>query len=212
MENKKYLNEETYQRNKSKLIRLSFVVLAIGLIIGGALIIAGINKIVGTSSEDIDIMIATEQAKLLARKSELELNGVKYNSTAKYTDGDEYELKLIVNVLDPSFDHWRFSEYQNNATTKQYSMLKEQKEDINSGFAYAGVVPLFIFGVFIIIVSLIAAGSIYAFAKRREIEAFTTQQTIPVEKEKIEVMTPTYAEAVKDIAKAVAEGVKEGKE
>lgn len=251
MENKKYLNEERYQKNKNKIIKLAFVVLILGLVIGGGLIVAGIKKYndikLETEQSKVDkeastinrkqeltTKIAAEETKLLARKKELEDKGIKFNAFTDYTEVEAYELKVITRALDPSFDYWKFSDCKNHATTREYCSLKEEFSNIElsesideqkqqSGFYdtqssidnavnIVKVVPLFMFGGFIIIASLIGAGSIYAFAKRREIQAFTTQQSIPVEKEKIEVMTPTYAEAVKDIAKAAAEGIKEGKE
>ena len=251
MENKQYLNEEKYQKNKDKLIKLAFVILILGLVIGGGLIVTGIKKYndikVETEQSKVDeeaskinrkqeltTKIAAEETKLLARKKELENKGIKFDAFADYTDAEAYELKVITRVLDHSFEYWKFSDCKNHSATKEYCSLKQElynmefnestetpknqigfddvKNEIDNSMNISKVVPLFMFGSFIIIASFIGAGSIYAFAKRREIQAFTTQQSIPVEKEKIETMTPTYAESVKDIAKAVTEGIKEGKE
>ena len=250
MENKQYLDEEKYQKNKEKLIRLALVVLILGLVIGGGLIVAGIRKYSelnrksvqatientinkANKKQEIITQIAAEETKLFARKKELENKGIEYNTSTDYTDGEAYELKIITKALDPSFDHWKFSEYKNHIATKNYCSLKQELYDIESDERFEELknqnslgniqseainvanitkaMPLFMFGAFIIIGGLMGSSFIYAIAKRREIQAFTVQQSIPVEKEKIEVMTPTYAETVKDIARAVAEGLKEGK-
>ena len=84
MENKQYLNEEKYQKNKNKLIKLVFAVLILGLLIVGG-IVAGIKKYndIKVESEqskvdkeqnmvnrkqELTTKIVAEEAKLLARK------------------------------------------------------------------------------------------------------------------------------------------------
>ena len=212
MENKQYLNEERYQKNKNKLIRVAIFVIILGLLIGGTLIFIGLNKMGENSVDELQIKIAAEEAKILAKKAELEAKGIKYDSWAKYTDGEVYDYKVIIDVLDPSREYFHTSAGKNNPITKEYCTLKEKQQDAESGFANARLVPLCVFGAFAIIASMMMGGSIYATAKRREIQAFTTQQSMPIEQEKIEAMTPTHAAAAKEIAKAVVEGIKEGKE
>ena len=67
------------------------------------------------------------------------------------------------------------------------------------------------------------AGSIYIFAKRREILSFQAQQVMPVAQEGIEKMAPTVGKAgasiakemapvYGDIAKEISKGIKQGKE
>ena len=54
----------------------------------------------------------------------------------------------------------------------------------------------------------------YVIAKRREIRAFTIQQTMPVTQEVIGKMAPTIGNAAgtigKDIAQGITSGIKEG--
>ena len=54
----------------------------------------------------------------------------------------------------------------------------------------------------------------FLIGNRREITAYTAQQTIPVAKEIVDETTPTMAKAAgtigKEIAKGIAEGLKEG--
>lgn len=73
--------------------------------------------------------LETEKTKLENEKARLQAQGVVYNRFANYTDGDEYTLKVIVNVLDPSFAYWKFDEYKNNPLTAEYCSLKQQIED-----------------------------------------------------------------------------------
>ena len=42
MEDKKFLNEETYQKNRKKIIKVSLIVLIIGILIGCSLVVIGI--------------------------------------------------------------------------------------------------------------------------------------------------------------------------
>ena len=51
---------------------------------------------------------------------------------------------------------------------------------------------------------------LFILAKRREITAFTVQQTMPIAQEGIEKMTPTVANSVGTIAGSVAKGIKSG--
>ena len=57
---------------------------------------------------------------------------------------------------------------------------------------------------------LIIAGGVTMFiGHRREITAFTVQQTMPVAQEGIEKMAPTVGSAAKEIAKGIKEGINE---
>lgn len=60
--------------------------------------------------------------------------------------------------------------------------------------------------------ALIISGGVMAYiAHRREITAYTTQQTMPIKKETINDITPTVADAAGTIAKSVSQGFEEGK-
>ena len=60
-------------------------------------------------------------------------------------------------------------------------------------------------------VLLIVGGVMAYIAHRREITAYTTQQTMPIKKETINDITPTVADAAGTIAKSVSQGFEEGK-
>ena len=56
-----------------------------------------------------------------------------------------------------------------------------------------------------------AGGIILFFAHRREITAFTVQQTMPVAQEGIEKITPTVADSAGKIAQSISKGIADGK-
>lgn len=52
--------------------------------------------------------------------------------------------------------------------------------------------------------------SIFAFAKKRHILAFSIQQVMPIAKEGINEMTPTVGNVASEVARNITKGVKEG--
>lgn len=79
MNEKKYLNEENYERGKKKVMRIALLVLIIGLLIGVSSIVIGLKKqsdVNSNYSEDskasLSEQLATEKEKLINKKSELE--------------------------------------------------------------------------------------------------------------------------------------------
>lgn len=220
MEKNVYLNEEKYQNNKGKIEKLSLIVLIIGVFLGGSLIATGLikqSKINSQYSEESQLLlkeqIATEKNKLENQRNELLSKGIKYSGSAKYTDGEEYDLYIITKALDPSFDYCAFDEYKNNVLTAEYCSLKNNLEDISTGFNKSfdshRVIPFYMFGAFIIIASCMIAGYIFMFSKQREILAFTTQQVMPIAKEGIEEVTPILGKTTKEIVKGIKDGLKD---
>ena len=229
-ENNEYLNEERYQRSKRRIIALSLLILIIGLFLGGTIIYKGINKYKETDSkysensrENIINQLALEKQKLESRITELKEQGIEYDPFTKYTDGEKYELKVITNVLDPSFEYYEFDEYKENPTTARYCALKSELKDFDKGFNKSfethKAIPYFMIGGFIVIAALMFSVSIYSIAKRREIMAFAAQQVMPVAQEGMEKMAPTLgkvtdeiAPSVRNMAKEIAKGIKDGLE
>ena len=110
MENKKYLSEEKYRKNKTLLIVIATIILVIGASIGGILLANGIQRTNGDyKSEEL----AAEKAKLEAEKAKLEAEGIKYSKFVTYQDGKKYDLKVIVDALDPSFNWCNFNFWNN---------------------------------------------------------------------------------------------------
>ena len=195
MDERKFLNEEKYKRNERTITVFAVLVLIIGLGIGGFLIYRGIAKPGMNKVEEL-------QKVLLEKKSEIEAKGVEYNSSAKYTDGEEYDLKIITDALDPSFDNCAFDEYKNNAITKEYCAARNATGD----FASTSQIMI---GAFICIVGMMISGFLLTVAKQRSILAFQAQGVMPVAKEGIEEMTPTLSKAAKELSKSVKDGFKD---
>lgn len=191
------LNEGKFQKTKNKLRIIILVVWLIFIALGIFLIYKGL----GNNSSDKLLSI---ENKLKEQKESLEASGLKYNTFATYSDGDLYNLKIITEVLDPSFSYCSFDEYKNNSITSEYCSLKNS----NSSFAKTSFL---MFGGFIIIASSMFCGVLYlSIIKRREIMAYTVQQVMPVAKEGIDKISPTIANATGNIAKEVTKGIKEG--
>lgn len=198
MEEKKYLNEKKYQKNEKVITFLALIILVIGLSVGGFLIYRGIAKPNASKVETLKV-------ELEKKKSELEAKGVVYSNFAKYTDGEAYELKIITDVLDPSFDHCSFEEYKNNSITKDYCKAKNSVGEMATSLSI-------MFGIFICLAFGMISFSIFMIAKRRHILAFTAQQAIPVVKEGIDEMAPTLGNAVGEIAKEIKKGLSDDEE
>lgn len=218
MKNEEYLNEDRYQRNKKKIANISVLVLIIGFLIGGSLIYIGVkkskendSKYSSNNKESIEEKLNKEKEQLEKKKSELESYGITWSVFTTYDDGKSYDLKIITQVLDPSFDHCTFDEYKNNSLTLNYCSLKNKRNSINSEFnkkfdSYDSL-PFYMFGTFVIIATCMISLSIYMITKRREIMAFTTQQVMPVAQEGIEKMAPTIGTVAKEITKGIKQGL-----
>ena len=196
MENK-YLNEEKYQKTEKTITLVAILVLVIGLCIGGFLIYKGVAKPGTSKVEELKVQLET-------KKSELEAKGIRYNRFANYTDGEVYDLKIITNALDPSFNNCAFDEYKNNSITKEYCSFKNSIGD----FASSGFI---MFGAFICLVTCMISGFIFMTAKQRHIIAFHAQQVMPVAKEGINEMASTIGNAAGEIAKGIKKGLSDDK-
>lgn len=193
MAERKYLNEEKYQKTEKKLTVIALFILIVGLCIGSFLIYRGVAKPGAAKVDELRV-------DLEKKKTELESKGVQYSDFAKYTDGEAYALKIITNALDPSFNHCSFDEYKSNSITKDYCKAK------NSNGEMATTLYI-IFGIFICFATCMIAFFIFTVAKRRHILAFAAQQTIPVAKEGIDEMAPTIGNAAGEIAKGIKKGL-----
>lgn len=188
MDKKEYLNEERYQKTKGKIKYIILVIFIIGLALGGFLIYKGVSSTNISSKAEL-------KAELEEKKAELEEKGIVYNPFATYTDKEEYDLKIITEALDPSFNNCSFDEYKNNDLTKEYCSA-------NSATSNFSKMSYLMFGGFVIIASCILCGGLYLnLVKRREILAYTAQQVMPVAQEGIEKMAPSIGKVAGEIAK-----------
>lgn len=205
MNKKEYLSEEEYQKNKKKITKIALIILIVGVLIGGSLIATGIIKSInfvgsdsnGRTAEVIQVEIDAlndELALLKAQKSEeFGNNGLSE---------DYYRLQNEISnknseISDLESELWKI-ESGYNATKDRISKAK--------------YIPFYMFGAFIILASCMFAGSIYMFAKRREITAFTAQQVMPVAQEGIEKMAPSIGKVAKEVSKGIKEGINSDEE
>ena len=212
MEENKYLNEKNYQKAERAITLLAILILIIGFSIGGFLIYKGVAKPNLAKVDELKI-------KLENKRQELENKGLRFSAFTKYTDGEAYDLKIITNALDPSFNHCFSDEYKNNSLTKEYCKAK------NSTGEEATSLKI-VFGVFICIISCMVSGIMFMGVNARKINAFQVQQAMPIAKEGLEEMAPVigkvgatiaketapaYGEIAKEISKGIKEGLKEDK-
>ncbi len=187
MSKTQYLNEEKYQANKKKITIVASLVLIIGLLVGGGLIATGLIK--------------KNQAKL----STEEINQVQVKI-------DSYNTQLS------SLKSQQYQELRNNGFSENYYNLDNQIDKIEDKIDVLEdkldpdtfyLVVFYILGGFVVLVTAMISGSIYATAKGRKINAFYVQQQIPIAKEEIEEMAPTVGNAVGEIARGIKKGLKD---
>lgn len=245
MDNKGYLSEEKYQKNKKKIVVIALIVLILGLLIGGSLIAIGLMKQGETNSKysedskaNLTGQVEAEKQNLIQSRTQLEEKVEPVQEEIKKLEREEFvgfdddyyarkdrieelersisadqkSINTINEALNGSFNYCAFDDAKSNTYTSKYCSLKNQLEDVsndfNKDFDSFDSVPFYMFGAFIIIASCMISGSIYVFAKRREITAFTAQQVMPVAKEGIDKMAPTLGNAAKEITKGVKDGIK----
>lgn len=230
VEKKEYLNEESFQKNKKKIIIVALLVLIIGSLIGGSLIVTGLMRSgkINLGSNNLTEQIETEKQQLVNSKTELEtkikpiedeIKNLERKSSTGFDDAyyeredkieeleksitiDKNSIEVINNSLDESFDHCAFDKTKKNPYTSNYCSLK------NKTNSYICIV-FYAIGAFVIFSSCMMAGFIYFVAKRREILAFTTQQAMPVAQEGIEKIAPAIGNAAGTIAKSIKDNIKE---
>ena len=204
MNNKKeYLNEENYQRTKKKITSIALVILIVGILIGGGLIATGLIK-----SSNVESSVDTTRTKEVIQAEIDTLNNELVPLKAQKNQ------EFFANGLSEKYYTL------NNEINKKQTKINELQSELfklGSGFnstkdnmAKSKYIPFYIFGAFIIIGSCMISFSVFMFAKRREITAFTVQQTMPLAQEGIEKMAPTIGNAAGTIGKGIAKGIKEG--
>ena len=210
---KELLSEEKYQKTRSKISIIAIVILVFGLLIGGGLITTGIVK----------SMNAEKEAKVKVRSAD--------DVQAEIDDVND-ELARLKSQQNDEFDANGFSE-EFYRIGNEIDKLQSKKSDlsselfkINNGYYdnfkdKVFVAPFYMFGVFVIISSLMISGFVFMITKRREMLAFSMQQVMPVATEGLEKVAPTVtkvgskmmkdmAPAYGEVAKEIAKGIKEG--
>ena len=185
MKTKEYLNEESYQNVKQKILKVSKLVLTVGILIGAVLIGIGIYKnyqikhVYPEKIAQLEEQLNTKRAQL---KNEIQptldeienLENTKFEgfNDAYYERQKEISKKKeailpIENQISEINLYFSINWCFNPTLTKEVCDLKEVSRFNN--------VPLFIGGSFLIIASLMISGAIYMTAKRREMMAFSLQ-------------------------------------
>ena len=208
-EKKEYLTEKNYNKGKKIIMLIALLVLVVGLTIGGLLIYKGINE-----KQKIDNTTNEQAEKDKQRLKEIETEKEELN---KKISDKKYECDSIKMETDSWFEKSNKCDNEVLSLEEQVDELESEEFDLeNTNYEFdkkfnsVGSTRYFMFGVFIIIATLIISLSIFMFAKRREIMAFGMQQTMPLAQEGIEKMAPTVGNAAGTIAKDVAAGIKEG--
>ena len=208
-EKKEYLTEKNYNKGKKIIMLIALLVLVVGLTIGGFLIYKGINE-----KQKIDNTTNEQAEKDKQRLKEIETEKEELN---KKISDKKYECDSIKMETDSWFEKSNKCDNEVLSLEEQVDELESEEFDLENTdyefdkkFNSVGSTRYFMFGVFIIIATLITSLSIFMFAKRREIMAFGMQQTMPLAQEGIEKMVPTVGNAAGTIAKDVAAGIKEG--
>lgn len=169
--------------------------------------------------------INDELASLKARKNtEFTTNGF---SEEYYKLDNEIDKKTKqVRELEDEISDIEFREDAQNGMDQMNDFFQtvtddsefgsEVKDTAKKGFASVGGIIMIYVGICVIGGTLLISGIIFIIAKKRDIAAFSMQQTMPLAQEGIEKMSPTVGKAAgtigKEIAKGISEGIKEGKD
>lgn len=229
MEKKEYLNEDSYQQAKKKITKISLIILVVGLVLGGALIATGIIKAnlskkeaEKINEERYNAAYQESQARVDAANKRLDEIAKEKQELNKQKETKQYEC----NSLDMKSPSWYADKVkcQGEVTSINSKITDLEREEFdlendNYTVYYTPVFAkkyllLYIIGGSIIGLSCLVSGVFCLIAKRREIRAFTIQQTMPVTQEVIDKMAPTVGSAAgtigKDIAQGITSGIKEG--
>lgn len=182
MEQEKYLSEEKYQETNKKVKKTSKTL----LIIGAILLVIGIIMVIAG-------FISFKNAQNKAMNS--------FNNSASNL------FDSFNNSINNDYDGEAFVNSMKESVTSVTSVTDSSNDSFTS-------IGLFALGGFVSsagVVLLIVGGVMTYMAHRREITAYTTQQTIPIKKETINDITPTVADAAGTVAKSVSQGFEEGK-
>ena len=239
MEKDELISEEKYQQSKKKIIRISILVLIIGIIAGFGFISTGILKMSSAKKQkEIEIQEQNKEAEESRKATEKRIEELEklVSSTQKEDNDLELEIKKLRNEQSKIFTEDRgFSDryYKKdeeiakkeqekrevstklNSYKQELSTLKNRvklstfisTDNIDSSIDSSRYVPFIFFGIFVTISTSMVSLFIYLTAKRREIAAFSIQQTKPIAEESMEM----FSKASGDIAREVAKGIEEGR-
>jgi len=207
-EKKEYLNENKYQKTSNNLFYVGVALIILGIILFLLIFIPKINSGTNTNKNKLEQELKQLKPSLENRYAQLKANGATESNDYKNKDG--YEMKLIDIALNPTYEKCEHSSvYSDNNTTHEYCKIKSQLYDANHFFANGGIIFSLVTALMALMPCLAIGGILIITSKRRNIMAYTMQQTIPVAQEGIEKMAPVYGKIAKEIGKGIREGMKE---
>jgi len=211
MGEKKYLNEEKYQKTSKKMFYIGVAIILIGVIGALVLIIPKLSAGTKAKKEDLQQQLTKLKPVLEARYAFLKEKGVK--ESWDYKDKEGYEMTLIDIALNPSYDTCESSIlYTDNDTTREYCKVKAKLHEANNFNKNGNILFIIVPALMVLMPCLAIGGMIIMMAKRREIIAFHAQQVVPVGKEVMDEMAPSVGNVAKEISKGIKEGLKDEEE
>ena len=208
MENKKYLNEEQYQKTSKKLFSIGVGIIIFGVVVAAIMAITKIDFGPKVSKEELQQELAQLKPALQQRYDELESKG--FDESWDYKDEEGYEMALIDIALDPSNSTCEHSSrYSDNDTTREYCEVKAQIYELDKPKMNGGSLFIIVPSLMVLMPCLAIGSMLILTSKRREVNAFIVQQSMPIAKEGIEKMAPSAGVAAKEIAKGIKEGLKD---
>ena len=221
MNTNEYLSEEKYQKVKKKIVKISLIILIVGILIGaGFMIFAALKQKEAKKINEQRYQEAYKQSQekvdaAQARYDEIttELEGLKQQYNAKEQECDSLDMRdsdWTAKIRQCHRESSAINEKINSLESEQFSL-----ENGNYTVYYTMILPskyniFYIIGGIIIGVSILVSILVYVFAKRREIKAFKIQQSMPVQQEAIEKMAPTVGNAAGTVAQGITEGIQSG--
>ena len=224
MENKtELLNENKYKKTNKGIFCAGIGLMMLGVVIFLIMFIPKIAIGSATNKEQLQQQLSQLKPSLEQRYDELKAKGVTESWDYKNKEG--YEMFLIDTALDPHYEKCEnSSRYTDNDTTREYCKIKAQLYNANNSFANGRIMFSLVAALMVLMPCLAIGGMLILTSKRRNIMAYTIQQTMPVAQEGIEKMAPTigragasiakemapvYGEIAKEIGKGIKEGMKD---
>ena len=221
-----YLNEEKYQSVKKGLVVLGVVVLLVSIICSYIFLLApglakrkeATNYAIPTEQESQNQIIAIEEKyEILEVELDEKYDILEKEIEDKYTkemddEGwfEESNLKQE-EILELTKD--KAEESMDLESKKNTELIAVDSATDRTKFEQAKITieatKNLGFGVIGIFFGLIVSASIFSAAFGRHIFAFQAQQVMPVAKEGIEKMSPTFGTVAKDVTKGIKEGLKD---
>ena len=237
MENKKkYLTEENYEKGKKVILKIAIAVLVIGLLIGIGLIVAGVSSF--NSKEEVNDNTvpyeesgkSLEEINLEIENVENQINEINQNINSLKAEKNKefmangfsdkyYEISSEIDSENSKISSLNFDKTSLLAEKQLLNSGISSNTDITNGqnnldnVASKGIGGiLIVLGLGVLLFTFAISGSLFLFYKKREILAFTAQQSIPVVKEGIDEMAPTIGNVAKEISKGISSGIKDKEE